>query len=88
MSRMSARFIANKVGMGTTWVYDMWKDMGLVIKDKFGDWVLTDLGKEIGGRMSNNSHLSVPTFEFETIEKMMIDFYNEQKNKKNFSICN
>ena len=80
MSRMSARFVANKVGKTTKWVYDMWKDMGLVDKDKFGDWVLTELGRKIGGRMSDGNHLSVPTFEFETIEKMMIDFYN--KNRK------
>ena len=29
---MSARFVAQKVGMSTQWVYDMWKEMGLVIK--------------------------------------------------------
>ncbi|MDW8802650.1 hypothetical protein P8V03_15995 [Clostridium sp. A1-XYC3] len=80
MNRMSARFVAQKVGMRATGVYDMWKDMGLVIKDKFGDWVLTDLGRKTGGRMSDGNRLSVPTFEFEIIEKMMIDFYN--KNKK------
>lgn len=80
MNRMSARFVAKKVGMSTTWVYDMWKDMGWVVKDKFGDWVLTDLGRKVGGKMSDSNRLSVPTFEFETIEKIMIDFYN--KNRK------
>lgn len=79
MERMSARFVAKRVGMSTEWVYGMWKDMGLVIKDKFGDWILTDLGKTIGGRMSSNSNLSVPTFEFQTVEKMMIDFYNNYR---------
>lgn len=29
MSRMSARFVAQKVGMSTQRVYDMWKEMGL-----------------------------------------------------------
>lgn len=76
MSRMSARFVAREVGKSASWVYDMWNDMGLVIKDKFGDWVLTDLGRKVGGRMSEGSRLSVPTFEFEIIEKMMIEFYN------------
>lgn len=80
MSRMSARFVAQKVGMTTEWVYTMWKDMGLVIKDKMGDWILTDLGYSIGGKMSDGGKISVPTFEFEVIEKMMIDFFN--KNRK------
>lgn len=79
MSRMSARFVANKVGMSTAWVYKMWKDMGLVVKDKFGDWVLTEAGREIGGKMSSGNRVSVPTFKFETIEQLMIDFYNQIK---------
>ena len=79
MSRMSARFVGQKVGMAAQWVYDMWKDMGLVEKDKFGDWILTAAGREVGGRMSKGSHLEVPTFEFEVIEKMMIDFYNKHR---------
>lgn len=80
MGRMSARFVGRLVGMSTEWVYDMWKDMGLVIKDKFGEWILTETGRSIGGRMSKSNHRPVPTFEFEIIEKMMIDFYN--KNRK------
>lgn len=79
MSRMSARFVAQKVGMTTQWVYDMWKDMGLVDKDKFGDWVLTATGRANGGRMSKGSRLVVPTFDFEVIEQMMIDFYNKHR---------
>ena len=50
MSRMSARFVAQKVGMTTNWVYNMWKEMGLVEKDKFGDWVVTAAGRAIGGK--------------------------------------
>jgi len=64
----------------------MWKYMGLVIKNKFGDWVLTDSGRKIGGRMSEGNHLSVPTFEFEIIEKKMIDFYNKHRKKKKLSL--
>lgn len=45
ISRVSARFVGRKVGMSTAWVYVMWKDMGLVIKYKFGDWILTEAGK-------------------------------------------
>ena len=79
MSRMSARFVGKAVGMSTEWGYGMWKDMGLVIKDKFGDWALTEVGKSIGGRMSKSNHCPVPTFDFEIIEKMMIDFYNKHR---------
>lgn len=55
----------------------MWKDMGLVNKDKFGNLTLTDFGRKIGGKMSEGSRRPVPTFEFETIEKMVIEFYNK-----------
>lgn len=79
MGRMSARFFGRLVGMSTEWVYDMWKDMGLVIKDKLGGWVLTEAGKKIGGKMSKSNHTPVPTFDFETVEKMMIDFYNKHR---------
>ena len=79
MTRMSARYVARKVGMTTQWVYDMWKDMGLVQKDKFGDWSLTAAGRVIGGEMSKSNYLSVPTFRFEDIEQPMIDFYNEHR---------
>ena len=79
MSKMSARFIAQKVGMTTQWVYEMWKDMGLVVKDNFGDWTLTELGRQIGGKMSSGYRVAVPTFDFETIEKLMIDFYNKHR---------
>ena len=75
MERKSARFIAQMLCNYTTKdVYEIWKDMGLVIKDKFGDWILTDLGKSIGGRMSNGSRLSVPTFDAEPIINKMIEF--------------
>ncbi len=80
MERMSARFVGKAVGMSTQWVYGIWHDMGLVAKDKFGDWVLTELGRQHGGRMSKGNRLAVPTFDFSTIEKMMIDFFN--KNQK------
>ena len=79
MSRMSARFVANKIGKSVTWVYDLWEKMDIVTKDKFGDWVLTNAGREIGGRMSNGNRLQVPTFDFDVIEQLMIDFYNKNK---------
>lgn len=80
MGRMSASIVGKNVGMSAAWVYDMWKDMGLVIKDKFGNWALTETGRSIGGRMSKNSYRPVPTFNFEVIETMMIDFYNKHRN--------
>lgn len=79
MGRMSARFVAQRVGMSTQWVYSLWKEMGIVCKDKFGDWILTETGKDLGGRMSKSNHCPVPTFDFEVIEKMMIDFYTRNR---------
>lgn len=79
MSRMSARFVAQKVGQSVSWVYELWKDMGLVYKDSFGDWALTDAGRNIGGKMSKSNHCPVPTFDFDVIEKIMIDFYNKHR---------
>ncbi|MBR4057655.1 MAG: hypothetical protein IKK00_05915 [Oscillospiraceae bacterium] len=77
MGRMSARYVGRAVGMPSQWVYDLWHKMGLVVKDKFGDWVLTDAGRQIGGKMTTGSRLSVPSFDFSVIEKLMIDFYNK-----------
>lgn len=79
MGRMSARFVAEKVGQSAEWVYGMWKDMGLIAKDPMGDWALTAAGRENGGKMSGNGQFSVPTFDFETIEKKMIDFYHQHR---------
>lgn len=74
---MSARFVGNKVGLNTEIVYNMWKEMEIVVKNKYGDWALTEYGRKIGGKMSKNNYCPVPTFEFKMIEKRMIDYYNE-----------
>ncbi len=75
MNRKSARFIADMLSNYTTKdVYEIWKDMGIVAKDKFGDWILTDLGRAWGGKMSTGSHLSVPTFDADFIIDKMIGF--------------
>ena len=75
MERKSARFIAQMLCNYTTKdVYEIWKDMGLVVKDKFGDWILTDLGKSIGGKMSNGARLSAPTFDAEFYENYICLF--------------
>lgn len=74
MDRMSARYTAKKLGLGTKLIYQIWQEMGLIRKNKLGDWTLTDLGKQHGGKMSINSYSPVPTFEFETIKKLMVDF--------------
>ena len=77
MSRKSARYIAQElIGYTAADVYDIWKDMGLIIKDKFGDWALTELGRSIGGKMSKSDHLPVPTFAADKVIDLMIDWYN------------
>ena len=79
MERKSARFIAGMLSNYTTQdVYDIWKDMGLVIKDKFGGWILTDLGRSLGGKMSNGNRLSVPTFNADFIINKMIEFCKQK----------
>ena len=75
MERKSARFIAQMLCNYTTKdVYEIWKDMGLVVKNKLGDWIWTDLGKNIGGKMSKGKQHSVPTFDAEFIINKMIEF--------------
>lgn len=75
MGRKSAQYIAKILSNYTTKdVYDIWKDMGIVIKDKFGDWIITDLGRALGGKMSSGNRLSVPTFDADFIIDKMIEF--------------
>ena len=50
--------------------------MGWIKKDKFGDWVLTNLGIANGGRMSSGNYLSVPTFKIEEIKPIMEKILN------------
>lgn len=81
MGRMSAKFIAQKlVNFSTSDVYEVWKDMGFVIKDKFGEWVLTELGRSNGGKISKSGYSPVPTFDVDKIIDMMIKFC-EKHNK-------
>jgi len=77
MDRMSARYIGITIGKNTQWVYEAWKTIGLVTKDKFGDWTLTDYGRQVGGKMSRSNYLSVPTFEYDAVKKLMQDFIND-----------
>lgn len=78
MNRMSARYIAPRLGITTSGLYRVWEEMGLVTKDKFGDWIVTGLGRESGGRMSKGSRLSVPTFELEVITKMVKEYLDNR----------
>lgn len=81
MSRVSARFIIHKFGMSDVkWLYSIWKEMGLVMKDNFGDWTLTNLGRNIGGKMSHSSHLPVPTFDEDVIIKLTKEFLKNRKD--------
>lgn len=79
MSRMSARFVGQKIGLSTSSVYDLWEAMGMVAKDRLGYWDLTEYGKSIGGRLSSG-RVPVPTFDFEDIVEVM-DEFREKRNK-------
>ena len=81
LGRMSARYIGKNVGKSAKWVYEMLHDMGLIVKDNFGDWILTEAGKKMNGRMSYKSGYPVPTFVFEEIEPKMIEFYKKVNTK-------
>lgn len=73
--RKSARYIAQElINYTTDDVYEIWKDMGLVLKDRFGDWDLTELGKSIGGKLSKSNVRPVPTFDSAMIIDKMIEF--------------
>jgi len=78
IGRMSARYIGQKIGMSPKGVYELLEEMGLVQKDNMGDWMLTGLGREMGGRMSEGSYRSVPTFNFDTIINPMIEFWKKK----------
>ena len=80
MSRMSAKFFARElVGYSTADVYDIWKDMGLVFKNTFGDWSLTELGRSVGGKLSKNPYRPTLTFDFDKVFPMMEAFYLKVK---------
>lgn len=82
MSGKSAKFIAEMLSNYTTKdVYEIWKDMGLVVKDKFGDWIVTDLGRSLGGKMSSGERLPVPTFNADFIIEKMIEFCKQNDIK-------
>ncbi len=83
--RMSARFVGNKVGMDTKWVYDLWEKMGVVIKDKSGDWILTKYGRSIGGKMSKSNYCPVPTFKFEILY-LIFDYPHKHYTFKYFEV--
>ena len=80
MTRRSAKHIAKMIENYTTQdVYDVWKDMGLII-EKAGDWVLTDLGKEFGGKYSKA--YGVPIFEDKFIVDKMVEFTEKLFSQK------
>ena len=79
MGRMSAMHFAREIEDYTPAdVYDIWSDMGMVIRSKSGGWIITELGHRLGGRYSKSSY-SVPTFVFEKVFPLMEDFYRKHK---------
>ena len=73
MGRMSAKYVGRELFTNVKEVYRIWNDMGIVRKDEFNDWVLTELGKTLGGRMSKHNTHPVPSFDFDVIKKLMED---------------
>lgn len=59
---MSVRFMGIAIRKSTQWVYKTGESIGVVTKDNFGNWTLTNYGRQIDGKMSCSNYLSVPTF--------------------------
>jgi hypothetical protein len=72
MARMSARFIGLELGKSAKEVYAILHQLGLVEKDKYGDWIVTVAGREVTGAMSRGDY-SVPTFDLDTIKGLIKD---------------
>lgn len=78
MDRKSARFVGLEMCLPTKKVYEIWHQMGLVMKNVYNEWVLTQKGYDLGGKMSNNSYVPVPTFDLATIKKSMEEFIGKK----------
>lgn len=70
MTRMCAKFIGLELGMDTQEVYAALCELGLVEKNKDGNWIVTVSGCEATGAMSRGN-CPVPTFDFETIRALI-----------------
>lgn len=70
--RMSARYIAQRLGVTAKWVYQVLEEHGLVEEDTWGEWTLTEKGRRNGGRMSKGNY-PVPTFKFNVVEEILRD---------------
>lgn len=81
MNRKSARFVGLEICKSAKWVYDVWHQMGLVMKNSYNEWVLTQKGYDVGGKMSNNNYVPVPTFDLDNIQKLMAEFLEKNNNK-------
>ena len=77
MNRKSARFVGLEICLPTKKVYEIWHQMGLVMKNTYNEWILTQKGYDIGGKMSHNSYVPVPTFDLDTIVKLMKEFFEK-----------
>ena len=74
--RESPRFLGRRIGLSAQEVYDKWIDLGLIKKYegftqggyKCWGWHITDLGKSLGGKLSDQG---TPTFDYESIQHLM-----------------
>lgn len=76
--RMSARFFGIERCESADFIYKLWEEMGLVIKDSLGDWRLTDLGLKHGGGWSRGNFKAI-TFDAEHLLPLMDEFYEKHR---------
>lgn len=74
MNRMSVKFIAYQVGLSEKKLYEVLEAKGIVTKNEFSKWILTNHGRESGGVMSKGER-SIPTFRLEDISEMVLDYF-------------
>lgn len=79
--RASAHFFGKERGESAKFIYDMWEKMGLIVKDKAADWLLTERGRELGGGLSKGKFATI-TFDKDKLLPLMDDFYEKHMKGK------
>ena len=78
MSKSGATGIGKAIGMMPKTVNKILSQMGYIMKDKFGNWILTELGKKKGGTYSQQTNYPVPTFDLENICLDIAEFLKQK----------
>ena len=64
---------------GTQALLRLWHKIGLTARDEQGRWALTELGKQMGGKMLQKGQQMLPSFDPKRIEKLVADFCDKHR---------